>query len=466
MTTYPLDLMVESGLSLLVLLGLYKLLLENQPMHRLKRVYLLGTLLVSLTAPLITIDVPVGTLPVVMMSSQSSDYQYVDLRDRVELMTANVPEPVNYWLWLYAAGTSLMLIRFGRNLYRLTRQIADNPTEPFRGATLVRLPGAAFGAGMPYTFLHYLFVPDVAYKRGEIEGELFTHELAHIRQHHSLDVLLVELVLCFGWFNPLFFWLKRAMQLNHEFLADAAVNTAFGNVPIYQSLLVSKLTPNAPRLSLTSTLTFQTTKQRLFMMTKHASPVRTWLAGTGSALILGTLTVLLSTRTVAQQPIPAISKVAKQQPAQQPDVADMERQFGDKLVNEAVKLGTKRPVLRRFSQLTPEEKTRVIVLRPNSRKTPTEREWKDFSNPKKYGVWVNGKRRRDNPFARIKRTDIVSYSYSYVHKNARQPEGYLYQLDMDTEEGYQRTLQDWEENPWLTLVSRERFERQKANKAN
>lgn len=463
MTTY----LLESGLSLLVLLGLYKLLLENQPMHRLKRAYLLGTLIVSLVAPLITVDVPMSTLQVVdIFLTQPIDREAINKLTNTpkqpafasESISIGGSEPINYWLGFYAAGTVLMLIRFGRNLCRLTRQVRMNPTEPFRGATLVRLPGA----GLPYTFLHYLFVPDAAYQRGKIEGELVTHELAHIRQRHSLDVLLVELVLCFGWFNPLLFWLKRAMQLNHEFLADEAVNTTYHNVSGYQELLFSKLTYWSPVISLISTFTFQTTKQRLTIMTKHASPVRTWLVAGATVLLFSTMTVLLATRTEAQQApaVPAQKTTTKTQPTQT-DIAGMERLYGEKTVHEAIKPGTKKLVERRFKDLTPEEKTRVVYLPPSPRNTPTEAQWVDFKNTKKYGIWVDDKRRRNNPMSKYNRTDIVHFSYSFVHKNARQPEEYLYQLGLYTEAGYQKELRESEEHPNLFLATKEQIEKRR-----
>lgn len=478
MTTY----LLESGLSLLVLLGVYKLCLQHQPMHQLKRLYLLGTLMLSFAGPLVSMQVPTGWTPL-LSATQLHDgqlYKVGVLRgasalDEPSSLAVNVPaldipestEPTPYWLWLYGSITALMLLRFARNLYVLTSQIWTNPTEPFYGATLVKLPGK----GLPYTFLHYLFVSADAYDRGEIEDELLDHELSHIRQRHSLDVLLVEMVLCFCWFNPLIFWLKRAIQCNHEFLADQAVNETYLNVPSYQQLLISKLTVSSPKLSLTSTLTFQTTKQRLLMMTKQTSPARTWLVGCSTALLFALLTLLLSGTAPAQQtPAAPASKMGsdqlplteKQLLEEQLTVNEMERRFNNKLVNMGWgerRRENKDKVL--FKDLTPEQKTRVSYIAPDPRNTPTEAQWTAFKNPKKYGVWVDSKRRRDDPFLKYKRTDIVTYWYSFVHKNARQPEGYLYQLELYTEAGYQQALQEWREHPLLLLQTKEMRERRR-----
>jgi hypothetical protein len=49
------------------------------------------------------------------------------------------------------------------------------------------------------------------------------------------------------------------------------------------------------------------------------------------------------------------------------------------------------------------------------------------------------------------RTDIVEFSGSYVHKNARQPEGYTYQLDLTTEPGYQALVKEHETSPFVVV---------------
>ncbi|WP_375446581.1 M56 family metallopeptidase [uncultured Fibrella sp.] len=483
MTTY----LLKSVLCMLVLLGVYRFWLEQEPMHRLKRLYLLGTLLLSLAGPFLSLRLPWGWLsfpsPVQLVEKQVAvvNEEGASVTDEAvafpqtgngpasEIPAATVPR-MPYWLWLYGAITAMLLLRFARNLYVLVRQIRTSPTEPYYEATLVKLPVN----GLPYTFLHYLFVSAEAYDRGEIEAELVDHELAHIRQRHSLDVLLVEIVLCFCWFNPLLVWLRGAIQRNHEFLADQVVNETYLNVPGYQHLLLSKVAAASPKLSLTSPLPFQTTKQRLLMMTKQTSTARTWLAGCSTALFFAVLTMLLTSTAPAQQtPVGSIPKVEIVQPSltekqlldQSLTVSEMEKRFGLKPVKMGWggKNANGNDVL--FKDLTPEQKARVVYIAPDARKTPTEAQWLAFKNPKKYGVWIDSKRRRDNPLSKYKRTDIVTYWSSFVYKNARQPEGYLYQLELYTEAGYQQTLKEWREQPLLVLETKEMREKRQARTA-
>jgi bla regulator protein blaR1 len=456
MTTY-LMYCLQSGLSLLLLLGLYTLLLERQPMHRLKRAYLLGTLLVAGAAPLLTIEVQPQPLPL----PNESPARFIPIRQPVELaidmLTArNLPDDAGlFGLWCYAVVTAALLLRFGRNLYRLAAQVRTHPTQRWRGLTLVLLPGEV----LPHTFLRYLFVSKTAWEQGRIEPELLTHEAAHSRQYHSLDVLLLELTRCFGWWNPGLYWLRRAVQRNHEYLADEAVTATFGNVPNYQHLLLNKLALATPAgtlaPALASTLTFQTTKQRLLMMTKTTTPARTALAALSATLLLGlTAALLITTTAPAQvqpaQPAKAVAAAATpQMEVTQLSVEEMERRFGNKKVRYHIRgVGTRAKL---FSSLTPDQKRRVVYFPPHGPKTPSEAEFEAFKNPKKYGVWVDEKRTRNFPKTTLKASDIVYYDMSYVHKNARQPEGYLYQLGLYTKAGYEKYLTYFEENPMLIL---------------
>ena len=96
------------------------------------------------------------------------------------------------------------------------------------------------------------------------------HELAHVNQKHSYDILFIELIRCLFWINPFLYFYKRAIQLNHEFLADEAVNNSFKNVYSYQVLLLEKA-GMYKAINIASQFNYQVTKKRLMMMTKTTS---------------------------------------------------------------------------------------------------------------------------------------------------------------------------------------------------
>jgi hypothetical protein len=85
-------------------------------------------------------------------------------------------------------------------------------------------------------------------------------------------------------------------------------------------------------------------------------------------------------------------------------------------------------------------------------KTPTQKEFEDWKNPKRFGIWLDNKRIKNSDLNKYEPTDIASFSGSYVHKNARQPQGYLYQFDLMTHKEYERYLKEEAESPFLLVA--------------
>lgn len=431
MTAY----LAETSGCLLLALGFYKLVLEAERVPQFKRFYLLASLLGSALLPLMAIEVdyaaaapalPAPSLPfLASVTVEPTDTNVASSQapsDAVQVIT-----------WLYGLVTLIFLSRFTSNLLRLRHQIATHPQQSVHGATLVLLPGQ----GLPYTFLHYLFVSESAYRGGQVEAEVLTHELTHTRQYHSLDVLLLEVVLCVGWFNPLLYWLKRAMQLNHEFLADDAVNRHYQNVPKYQLLLLRKLTSGASP-ALTSALTFHATKQRLLMMTTHTSSSKQWLLGSSTAAWLVLLTLLFGTTALQVVRPPAAAQAAPQRPysiSGGEAEAIIERE-GDRPV--LVAKGVKKP----YSTLSAAEKQWVMVVRRAhpARRVPTPTQWAQWQARSKYAIWVDEQPLR-GPLASYQRTEIAAFTKNYNRAHTQHPEQPMFQLKLWTRATYAQILQ-------------------------
>ncbi|MFC2128601.1 M56 family metallopeptidase [Bacteroidota bacterium] len=120
---------------------------------------------------------------------------------------------------------------------------------------------------LPYSFFKYIFVNRSDFENGKIEKELITHEQIHCQQYHSLDILIIELIKVFLWFNPLIWLFRKTIQLNHEFLADHKVLSNY-NLNDYQNTLLNLVFRNNSSY-LASNLNYSLTKKRLVMMTKN-----------------------------------------------------------------------------------------------------------------------------------------------------------------------------------------------------
>ena len=170
-------------------------------------------------------------------------------------------------LWIiYGFGLVVFLLRFVRNLISLMYKIRESEKIKKDGFILVLIQNEL----LPHSFLNYVFVSRNQYKNNQIDKELFVHEKAHVTQKHSLDILFIEVFQIVFWFNPIIYLYKKAIKLNHEFLADQKVNETFREVIHYQNLLLQKATGNS-LVPIASNLNYSITKNRLIMMTKNIS---------------------------------------------------------------------------------------------------------------------------------------------------------------------------------------------------
>ena len=183
-------------------------------------------------------------------------------------------------LWLaagYVGGTALRLGQLGLALGRLWRRARRLPREKGPDYVLVRthgqLPTSSFGRAVFWDETLLLSPAEAA--------QVLRHELAHVRQGHTFDRLLLEVLGAVLWFNPFVHLCGRALALTHEFLADEAALRHDSPVPFsearsYAHLLARQVAgrlgfsvPLAHSFSHSQTLT------RIAMIQK-TSPVCRW----------------------------------------------------------------------------------------------------------------------------------------------------------------------------------------------
>lgn len=302
--------LLKSTIAMAVLFGIYHLFLEKEKMHRFNRFYLLGALMFSLALPFVNIPVYVeAATPVAKQEVEAvSDMRQVAYMPPPGANTV-VPKTVTpktstiiidkvdylpYMLWgVYMLVALLLSIRFAANISRFYTLVSKNKRIKLDKATVVLLEDCP----LPYTFLSYVFVSKDAYEGKAMEAELLTHELTHVSQCHTLDILFAEMLKTLLWFNPLVYFYKRAIQLNHEFLADQSTVQQHENIINYQQLLLDKATPYTT-YALASSINFSVTKKRFIMMTKTTTKTRAVLLRLAVVPVAAGLIYLLSTETV------------------------------------------------------------------------------------------------------------------------------------------------------------------------
>ena len=168
----------------------------------------------------------------------------------------------NIFIVLFIIVSSVLLIRFAFNIFRIIRKIIKCKKIKKVNVSLVLVEEKT----IPYSFFRYVFVNQSDFENGKIEKELLIHEEAHCLQYHSVDIILLELINVFFWFNPTIWLFRKEILLNHEYYADNKVlvsNKSFD----YHKLLLNLVIQNNTNY-LVSNFKYSLIKNRIIMMTK------------------------------------------------------------------------------------------------------------------------------------------------------------------------------------------------------
>ena len=255
--------LLNFSLSILVLLAFYKLFLEGETLHLVKRYYLLLSVVVSLIIPCITFTSYVEqSIPI----SSHAIYAEVEEIQSVGINTKQTRIPWEIFGWsIYSIGFLILGFRFIRNLIAMVYSIRSNSISKKGVFKMVLLKEDI----IPYTFCRHIFCNREKYVNGKIPREILWHEETHARELHSVDLLFIELIQIVFWFHPLIYIVKSAIRLNHEFLADRSVLDKGVIRTHYQNILLA-CSSSTSYLRLTHYFNHSFIKKRLIIMKKQS----------------------------------------------------------------------------------------------------------------------------------------------------------------------------------------------------
>lgn len=290
--------LIYSTVCMGILLLFYHAVLEKEKMHHINRVYLIFSLIFSLSIPLIPVGMADSVIPW-FQNQQISEIQYSSqgewLKTGPEEMTpasetsgTSLYSLAQVAFLIYAMVAGVLFVRLIRIIHMIQLKADRNPRKLFDDYEIVLLSEKV----VPHTFNSTIFLNKGQYLKGEIAREIMVHELTHARQKHTLDILFVEILKIVFWFNPVLYFYKKAMLLNHEFLADEAVIRGETQVSKYQKLLLNSLMEQ-PSCGPISPFNYALTKKRFRMMTQTKSNIRMSLKIATLIPLFGTLGLFL-----------------------------------------------------------------------------------------------------------------------------------------------------------------------------
>lgn len=267
----------------LFLLG-YWLLMRHEVRHQMVRIYLLSTMVLSLLLPLVHLQVPmqvtqpkegeptiyrtIFTNQDLFGSNASASVETVEAKpqtgeaDEQALPSNTKPSMMVIISWIYWLGVGVMalvfLIRLASLLGKL-RGLTYSEQEGYRLAVVE-------GDSPAFSFGRSIVIGRSNFSDQEVE-QLLGHELVHVRHHHTVDVLLCEVMKVALWFNP-FVWLyARELKRVHEYQADQQMVSG-EHATTYLQLLYHQLS-GREYSTIGNNFDYRITQKRIKMMKQH-----------------------------------------------------------------------------------------------------------------------------------------------------------------------------------------------------
>jgi hypothetical protein len=238
------------------------LFFKSNTFFTINRIYLVSGLLIS------------SALPWYVASAAIPAYTPHDLpfMEPIVIQTESVISMASESTDLLSAFTFLMIIYLGGIIIRLIR-LASSIGYILKlksGGNILRTKNVLVvrtNTAIPFSFFNYVFLPKALDDQGILE-----HELAHVREYHWLDLLIVELVSIILWFNPVMIFYKRSLKQQHEYLADQSAIKSGIDIREYLMSIRQQIELAVPS-PLISEFYFQSIKKRINMLTKKETSV-------------------------------------------------------------------------------------------------------------------------------------------------------------------------------------------------
>jgi hypothetical protein len=240
----------------------YRLMLSRDTWHRLNRIVLLGTAVVSFLLPLCIITF-----------HKTVSVPFTPALSHTATAAANPVMPHTPWwhtalLAAYLGGVLFVLVKITLSIIRLRRIIKNAHKETLPDGTQVLIMD---GNGPSFSWMGHIIVSRADWQSGC--RDIIRHENAHVSLGHSFDVMLVDIISAAQWFNPAIWLLRMDLRAVHEFEADDAVLRAGTDLRSYQRLLISKAAA-MNGYTIANNFNHSILKNRIFMMEKKETTAR------------------------------------------------------------------------------------------------------------------------------------------------------------------------------------------------
>ncbi len=292
--SYYINYIIEAGISLGVFAFVYWFILRKETRFTATRFYLLFALVFSTLLPFlsITINMPVSG----RANYVESTVVQTNFLETVTVYASGIPQKIgtilltfDYSILIYTLGAFVAAFVIFTGFLQLFRMLKGNRIFRLRKAKLI----VSAKDISPYSFFNFIFISNKLTEQDNWKS-MVHHELEHVRQGHTFDVLFVDIMMIFQWFNPFYWIIRRMVRENHEFLADTGVlKHGLITVSNYKKLLLSQAIGGNPVIT-SNFFSIKTIKKRFKMITNNTYNKNTWLRYTAGVMLATMLTFFLA----------------------------------------------------------------------------------------------------------------------------------------------------------------------------
>ena len=229
----------QTAIAISVFYILYWLLLRKETFFGFNRYYFLFVVIFSMILPFLNLDSLLVFNENSSTQAISGAYVYLQetvINNAVIYQNEIIEKPgfMDYVAGIYFVGVIFLLFRLILQSVVLLVRIRKARIIEILGSRVVPDKKVA----SPFSFFSWIFLNPEQIK-GQNISEIILHEKEHIRQKHSFDLFLIELMCAFQWINPFVWMLRKSIKETHEYLADHAVLKQGVPVDDYKKLLLS-----------------------------------------------------------------------------------------------------------------------------------------------------------------------------------------------------------------------------------
>jgi bla regulator protein blaR1 len=258
--------LLQINLCWAIFYALYWLFYRQETFFRANRFFLIFTLLLGLILPL---DVakyfsqPIDNQNIITVYLEDLIVSSKQTSEKIHAFSIDYKDLL---MLAYFVGCAVVLLRFLFGLKKLYGFYMQGEKEKKEGYTLVKTQEIH----LPFSFVGFIFWSELVDNEEEERYRILMHEVAHVRQRHSFDVLFVELLNIVFWCSPVLYLYKKSLRAVHEYLADEAATTDFSKRE-YGTLLIRQ-SQSGMQLAIANSFIHSQLKQRFAMMLKPSSP--------------------------------------------------------------------------------------------------------------------------------------------------------------------------------------------------